>query len=48
MRQQAQRCFRLARAISNPEVVEALEALGHEFEAKAAELESTTEQKTDG
>lgn len=40
MREQARRCFRLARSISNPEVIEALEALGREFEAKAEALEA--------
>ncbi len=45
MREQARRCFRLARSISNPEVIEALEALGREFETKAAELEAASKQE---
>ena len=44
MREQARRCFRLARAISNSDVIDALEALGREFEAKAAELEGAARQ----
>ena len=47
MREQARRCVRLARSISNPEVIEALEALGREFEAKAAELDAAAKRESE-
>jgi hypothetical protein len=39
LRRQAERCFRLARAINNHDVVVMLERLGREFEEKAREIE---------
>jgi len=39
MREQAQRCFRLARDVMDREVRTRLEELGREFERKAQELE---------
>jgi hypothetical protein len=39
LRQQAERCFRLARAIVNPDVVALLEGLGQELMAKAAKVD---------
>ncbi len=44
LRRQAERCFRLARAINNHDVVAMLERLGSEFEEKAREIE----RKRDG
>ena len=39
LRNQAQKCFRLARSILDPKAVAELEKLGRELEQKAAELE---------
>jgi hypothetical protein len=39
--EQAERCFRLARAITDREVMGKLEALGVEFMSKAVELDGT-------
>jgi hypothetical protein len=39
MRDKAAQAFRLASGINDPEARKGLEALGREFEAKAAELE---------
>lgn len=39
LRRQAERCFRLARAVNNHDVVAMLEQLGRELEAKAVEVE---------
>jgi len=39
LRYQAERCFRLARAVNDPAVVAMLETLGRELEAKAREVE---------
>lgn len=41
MREQAQRCFRLAREIMDREVRGKLEELGREFEQKAKEIEKS-------
>ena len=40
LRVEAQRCFRLARGIASFELADELEAIGHEFESEAKELES--------
>jgi len=39
LRQQARKCFRLARSITDPQAVAELEKLGRELEQKAAVLE---------
>ncbi len=39
--EQAERCFRLARAITDREVMGKLEAMGVEFMSKAVELDGT-------
>jgi hypothetical protein len=39
LREQAQKCFRLARSITDTKAVTELEKLGRELEQKAAELE---------
>lgn len=39
LRRQAERCFRLASAVNNQDVVAMLERLGLEFEEKAREIE---------
>jgi hypothetical protein len=45
MREQAQRCYRLAREIMDRDVREKLEELGREFEQKAKELEQKNSSK---
>ena len=39
LREEAQRCFRLARTINHPEVARQLEARGRELEERARALE---------
>ncbi len=39
LREQAQRCYRLAREVMDLDVRQRLEALGHEFEEKATAAE---------
>jgi len=39
LREEAQRCFRLARTINHPEVAEQLEARGRELEERARCIE---------
>jgi len=39
LRREAERCFRLARAVNDPHVVAQLEELGHDLESRASALE---------
>ncbi len=39
LREQARKCFRLARSITDPKAAAELEKLGREFEQRAAALE---------
>jgi hypothetical protein len=39
LRRQAERCFRLARWINNPDVIEELKRMGREFECRAAKID---------
>ena len=39
LREQARRCFRLARSINHPQAIAELEAMGRDFEGRAAEEE---------
>ena len=45
LRQQAQRCRRLARAVNDPDVVAELERLAQEMEVRAAALDAGTSRE---
>jgi hypothetical protein len=40
LREQARRCRRLARGIATPDVAETLEQMAHDYDARAAEMET--------
>lgn len=41
LRERADQCFRLARAVAQPDVAEQLQRLGEEFEKRARMIEET-------
>jgi hypothetical protein len=45
LRQQAQRCYRLAKSITDPKAVEVLKEKGDELEARARQLEEESKSK---
>jgi hypothetical protein len=45
LRAKAERCFRLARSINNPQATAELEKLGRELEQRAAELERSCRRR---